>query len=359
MQGYYSKLGGRGSGNTGSAACEAAPKEEGSSFIKRRSRKFDRTCANQRVTWVLSRDRPSHICQSRSQTQIPAWECKKKMDGRLFRYSTEDKNLIGFVSLTASRAVCSNAIILVPGLSDGFMSLNYTEHLSKELIAINFSLVQVNLSSSFYQFGISSLQNDCKELTQLVKYIKSEYDFQKIVFLGHSTGTQDALWFAKYSEACKLIDGFILQAPVSDRDSMDEMDSTPCMLEEACKLKVAYKMDTLLSEKFEGAPITAYRYLSLAERLGDDDMFSVDLTKEELKSIIPKMQVPIALCYSAEDEFVPNMEGLRELAKRLSDVLKETSPKVDVKYFSGDHGLSKPECYVPFVEYVCNFVSAL
>ena len=285
--------------------------------------------------------------------------CSEEMDGQMFRYSTEDKNLIGFISLTSSRTVCSNALILVPGLTDGFMAMNYTEYLSKELMAINFSLVQVNLSSSFYQFGMSSLQNDCKELTQLVKYITNEYSFQKIVLLGSSTGTQDALWFAKHSEACKLIDGFILQAPISDRDIMAEMDSTPCMLEEARKLRAAGKFDALLSEKFEGAPITAYRYLSLAERLGDDDMFSVDLTMEELKSIIPKVQVPIALCYSAEDEYIPNMEGLREMAKRLSGILEGTSPRVDVKYFGGDHGLSKPQYYRPFVEYVCCFVSTL
>ena len=279
----------------------------------------------------------------------------------MFRYSaeSEDKHLIGFVSLTSSRTVCSNALILVPGLTDGFMAMNYTEHLSKELISINFSLVQVNLSSSFCQFGISSLQNDCKELTQLVKYIKDEYKFQNIVFLGSSTGTQDALWFAKHSEASKLINGFILQAPISDRDVMAEMDSTPHMLEEAHKLKATGKIDTLLSEKFEGAPITAYRYLSLAERLGDDDMFSVDLTMDELKSIIPKVQVPIALCYSAEDQYVPNMEGLREMAKRLRGILEETSPRVDVEYFSGNHELSKPEHYLPFVKYVCDFVCTL
>ena len=275
----------------------------------------------------------------------------------MFRYSEEDKNLIGFVSLTSFRTVCSNSVILVPGLTDGFMSMNYTEYLSKELIAINFSLVQVNLSSSFYQFGISSLQNDSKELTQLVKYIKNEYNFQKIFILGSSTGTQDALWFAKHSEACKLIDGFILHAPISDRDVMAEMDSTQHMLEEAHKLRSGGNLDALLSEKFEGAPITAYRYLSLAERLGDDDMFSVDLTSEELKCVIPKVPVPIALCYSTEDEYVPNMEGLRETAKRLRTILEETSPKVDVKYFSGDHGLSKPEYYIPFIEYVCRFVS--
>ena len=69
--------------------------------------------------------------------------------------------------------------------------------------------------------------------------------------------------------------------------------------------------------------------------------------------------MPIALCYSAEDECVPNMEGLREMAKRLRAVLEETSPKVDVKYFSGDHGLSRPEYYLPFVEYVCTFVRTL
>ena len=284
---------------------------------------------------------------------------KLKMDGQMFRYSTKDKNRVGFVSHAESRNVCSNAIIFIPGLMSGFMGTTYVEHLSKELTAKDFSLVQVNLSSSFYQFGTSSLQKDCIELTQLVKHIKNEYKFQKIVFLGSSTGTQDALWFAKHSEACKLIDGFILQAPVSDRDIIAEMDSTPRMLEEARKLRAASKIDALLSEKLIGAPITAFRYLSLAERLGDDDMFSVDLTMEELKSIIPKVQVPIALCYSAEDQSVPNKEGQREMTKKLRGVLEETSPRVDVKYFSGDHWLSKPEHYQPFVKYVCDFVYTL
>ena len=277
----------------------------------------------------------------------------------MFRYSPEDKNLLGFVSLTSTRTVCNNGLILVPGLSDGFMSLNYTEDLSKQLLTKDFSLVQVNLSSSFNQFGLSSLQNDCDELTQLVKYIKKEYSFQKLVFLGHSTGTQDALYFAKHSEARTLIDGFILQAAVSDREIISGMEGTTSMLEEARKLKQEGKLDSLLSHRFEGAPITACRYLSLSERLGDDDMFSADLTREELRGILPKVQVPISLCYSADDEYVTDREGQREMALRVDSVLKETSPKVEMKYFSGDHGLSKSEQYLPFVEYVCSFVSAV
>ena len=290
-----------------------------------------------------------HVTRQR----YPPLYFRLKMDGQMFHFSTEDKNLIGFVSLMDSGIVCSNAIVFLPGLGGGFMCTNYVEHLSKELITKDFSLVQVNLSSAFYQFGVSSLEKDCTELTQLVRYIKDKYKFQKIAILGSSTGTQDALWFAKHSEACKLIDGFILQAPISDRDVIANFDSTPHMLEEAHKLRDAGKMDALLSERFLGAPITAYRYLSLAERLGDDDMYSIDLTTDELKSIIPRVQVPIALCYSAEDEYVPNMEGLRGTAKRLRAVLEESSPKVDLKYFSGDHGLSKPEYYLSFVEYVC------
>ena len=47
------------------------------------------------------------------------------------------------------------------------------------------------------------------------------------------------------------------------------------------------------------------------------------------------------------------------MALRLDSVLKETSPKVEMKYFSGDHGLSKLEYYLPFVEYVYSFVSKM
>ena len=54
------------------------------------------------------------------------------------------------------------------------------------------SSVQVNLASSFIQFGFNSLQTDVEDLTDLVTHIEDNYDFEKIVFMGSSTGKQES-----------------------------------------------------------------------------------------------------------------------------------------------------------------------
>lgn len=283
------------------------------------------------------------------------------MDVRMFRFSEEKRNLVAFVSLTKeNHQVCNNAVILVPGLTDGVLSMNYTELLSSELSKIDFSVVQVNLSSSFNQFGFSNLKNDCDELTQLMKVLKAKFRFQKIVFLGHSTGAQDALYYVRYSEAASLVDAIVLQGAVSDREIIPFEDNAASMLDEAKKLRQEGKEDAFLSNRmFDEAPITASRFLSLAGRLTDDDMFSVDLSEEELKPILSPVKVPISLCFSADDEYVHDKVAQKVLAEKMVSILKKNCEKVDCKYFSGNHGLSKPEYYQPFVEYICDFVKSV
>ena len=275
----------------------------------------------------------------------------------MFRFSDDKSNLVSFVSLTKDdHEVCNNAVVLVPGLTDGVMSMKYTQLLSIELLKIDFSVVQVNLSSSFNQFGFSDLKTDCDELTQLMKFIKEKLNFNKIVFLGHSTGTQDALYFVRHSEASSLVDAIVLQAAVSDRESIHLEPNAAEMLDEAKKLKQEGKEDAFLTCKLAGAPITVSRFLSLAGRLTDDDMFSVDLSREELTPILSPVKVPISLCFSANDQYVIDKDAQRGVAEKMVQILKKNSPKVDCKYFPGDHGLTKPEHFKPFVEHVCDFV---
>ena len=277
----------------------------------------------------------------------------------MFHYSEEDKNLVGFVSLKEDGTVCSNALVLVHGLTGGFMSLSYTEHLSSELLKINYSLVQANLSSSYLQFGFKSLKSDCADLTKLMKKIKELYSFQRVAMLGHSTGAQDALYFTRYGEAADSLDVVILQGAVSDHDYYATQKEIPQMRKEAEKLKEEGKENAILTERIYGAPITADRFLSLAGRLTDEDMFSVDLTEEELKPILSPVRVPILLCFSEHDENIPDKQGQKAYAGRMIDILKNNSPRVECRYFPGDHGLSKMEYYEPFVNCVCEFLLSL
>ena len=65
------------------------------------------------------------------------------------------------------------------------------------------------------------------------------------------------------------------------------------------------------------APINASRYLSLTQRLGEDDMFSNDLTESELRSRLGHVDVPTMIVLSGSDEYVPPSVAPRELGSRL------------------------------------------
>jgi pimeloyl-ACP methyl ester carboxylesterase len=282
------------------------------------------------------------------------------MEGKMFNFSGHDKNLVTFVSVGENHDVCTNALLLIPGVTDGFMSMAYSNSLARELKALDYSLVQAQISSSFMQFGFSSIQKDCEELTALVLFLKEQLNFKKIVLLGHSTGAQDSVYFLRHSMVKEHIEAVILQGAVGDRDIISSDHSLLPMLEEARQLREEGKGDVLLCNFFYDAPVTASRFLSLAERLSDEDMFSVDLTKDELGEIFRHIKIPISLCFSSNDEYVSNQPAQREMAARLVRVLKDTgSPIVECHYYDGNHGLSEEVMYMPFVKDLVLFLKKI
>ena len=103
-----------------------------------------------------------------------------------------------------------------------------------------------------------------------------------------------------------------------------------------------------------------HRLLSLAGKLTDDDMFSTDLTVEELDPVLSCIdRIPIQLCFSENDEYVPDHPAQKELAQRMIRVLEKYSNRVEWKYYVGNHGLSEPQFYEPFVKDVVKFTASL
>ena len=284
------------------------------------------------------------------------------IEGEMFGFCKKDKNLVAFVSTCKEpyKRICTNAVILLPGLGDGFMSLSYTWFLKLELQKIDFSLVQVNLSSSFNQFGFSSLKQDSKEIGKLIDALKTRYNFQRIVMIGHSTGNQDVLYFLRHGDPhlTQHVSAIILQAAVSDRDVMVTFKETPRMTNESSELVREGKGDHFLSDRLYDAPITADRYSSLIGRLTPDDMFSVDLREEELKGVLGAVKVPVLMCFSEEDEYVPNRAEQRAMTDRMVSVLTGQGVIVKCVFMPGDHGLTSKHYYQPFVEQVCGFIQA-
>ncbi|CAN0165462.1 unnamed protein product [Pylaiella littoralis] len=104
--------------------------------------------------------------------------------------------------------------------------------------------------------------------------------------------------------------GVVLQAPVSDRENLATLPGTESLIEEA---KTRRGGEDLMPVAADEAPITAARFLSLATKEGDDDMFSADLSSEERHSRLGHMaSVPTAAFLSGADQFVPPLPPVPE-----------------------------------------------
>ena len=183
-------------------------------------------------------------------------------------------------------------VIFIGGLTDGFMTCPIVHSLTPILVDRRYSLVQFVMSSSYRQFGTSSLAQDCIELVKLIEYLQNKRNRRKLFLLGHSTGCQDIFWYLKHGiTADHCVYGANVQAPVSDRDFIfwfaPEMASRA--LTAAEELLASGCPNDLLRRSLENIAMTAYRTHSLYARLGDDDYFSADMSLEECKAKFNKL----------------------------------------------------------------------
>eukprot|EP01065_Artemidia_motanka_P053558 TRINITY_DN9969_c0_g1_i1.p1 TRINITY_DN9969_c0_g1~~TRINITY_DN9969_c0_g1_i1.p1 ORF type:complete len:134 (+),score=50.07 TRINITY_DN9969_c0_g1_i1:509-910(+) len=122
--------------------------------------------------------------------------------------------------------------------------------------------------------------------------------------------------------------------------------------------------DELMPRAADVAPMTAYRYRSLYTRLADDDMFSSDLTDEELQRIL-KVGVPTLVVQSAADEYVPDHVDREKQARRIHAACASSCDagaggKGGVVVLPGaDHGVAQEPAQELFIEEVAKFLSSL
>ena len=280
-----------------------------------------------------------------------------QLQGTLFKYGWGSAN-VAFKSGSGAKAA-----IVLGGLTDGFFCCRYVEPLARALEQEGVSVVQTLLSSSYQMYGTSSLDRDAEELAQLVRHLKSDAGVTDYGIVGHSTGCQDAVRFVRHC----LKDGeiekprfVVLQAPVSDRESLDMSPSTWKSIDVARELisraQGEDERDKVLmphSTQEDGAPITARRFLSLATRGGDDDVFSSDFTDEELRSAVGHMEgVPTLVLQSGADEYIPRSVDAKGLAERLAGAMGGTAAARTIE--GAGHALA--EHVAEAVEIISGFV---
>lgn len=217
------------------------------------------------------------------------------------------------------------------GLTDGLGTVPYVAPLAKALESTDWSVLWVLLSSSYGGWGVGGIDQDVEEIGQCVDYVRGleSKSSGKVVVMGHSTGSQDVLHYLsaanpvpKRQDALEeklkhtqrpVLDGAILQAPMSDREglltTLKAEEGTP----QGTEIRAAYdqcvdhakrqpyttgdnglKLEAILPQNLSAklgfpsdTPLSARRFLSLAspdspQHPEEDDLFSSDLTDQRL-----------------------------------------------------------------------------
>lgn len=149
--------------------------------------------------------------------------------------------------------------------------------------------------------------------------------------MGNSTGCQDVLGYCSFEGSRPLVDGAILQAPVSDREAFgflfppEDYEKGNELAQQMVKEGRADEMlPNHVSLPILGARCTARRWLSLTspgpEHAGEDDMFSSDLDDRRFQStfgVAAKRGVALMILFSGNDESVPSTVDKEALVARM------------------------------------------
>ncbi|CAK7240649.1 MAG: hypothetical protein STHCBS139747_002095 [Sporothrix thermara] len=235
-------------------------------------------------------------------------------------YDSPTRGSCAYELVTANSADARHALIFIGGLTDGPHTTPYIRTIAKHLATadaakgLGYSVFELRMQSSFHGYGFKRLTDDVADLSALVKHLKTKLGRDKIVFLGHSTGCQDQMAYAKAMKAGESaeVNAFILQAPVSDRQCLvpyfkpGEHEMTVAATEKMIK---EGKEDEIVPREFMPemikAPHSAYRWHSLISFNGDDDFFSSDLPDERLAGDWSQFTKPVLVLTSEKDECVP------------------------------------------------------
>ncbi|KKY23572.1 putative dolichol-phosphate mannosyltransferase [Phaeomoniella chlamydospora] len=262
----------------------------------------------------------------------------------------------------------TKAIILIGGYTDGPHTLGLVQTTAAHLATTlpEWSVFEIRMSSSYSGCGHGSLDQDIKEISKLVRYLRG-IGKQKIVIIGHSTGSQDCIHYHLNAQSSNPVDGFVMQGPVSDREWLAMMIPSDQL---AQRKKIAADMiaDGKAQEMMPREtgwlsflpPATAYRYNSMASKGGDDDYFSSDLSDETLKGTFGKLSKPTLILHSDDDETVdPKLDKVALIKKWASFAPQGTVNELSGTIPGASHAVKQPESRVWFAETVEKFLKTV
>jgi hypothetical protein len=242
------------------------------------------------------------------------------------------------------------------------------------------SLFTLNLSSSYQAWGFGHLDRDTDEVAECIRYINDYKTAKfgpgsKVVLMGHSTGSQCVLHylsrpnphtripaFDRGLEHVKrpVLDGGIMQAPVSDREAILWIMREGFLGRSPSELRATYDKLVALAKEAVGkdgscdsmlpipltsqfgypanTPVSCRRFLSLVspespQSPGEDDMFSSDLGDECLGKTFGMiaeqglLRNRLMVLMSGADQSVPDWVDKEKLLERWRNVADHNGTK--------------------------------
>lgn len=313
-----------------------------------------------------------------------------------------------------------HSLLFLGGLGDGVATVDYMADLVTALEPTPWSIFTVNLSSSLDGWGRGSLDLDIEEIAQCVQYVReyktAKFGSGRVAVMGHSTGSQDVLSYLYRPNPLPrspginlgltyvkrpVIDGAIMQAPVSDREAIlnvledgTHRDSPASITEHYNKMIDFARKNTFAADGTVDVmlpiewttriypvttPISCRRFLSLAspdspERPSSDDLFSSDLSDDRLRQTFGAIATQgllrhkLMVLYSGRDRSVPKRVDKHKLLERWQKAANQDG-KVEIwdsensmVIPNASHALSDPDQEKPrriLVAMVTNYLKAL
>ncbi|ORZ24517.1 hypothetical protein BCR42DRAFT_342853 [Absidia repens] len=274
--------------------------------------------------------------------------------GTLFTYHNSTR----LTAFESGAEDSDKAFIFLEGLGDGYNGVPYLGVLNDAVTKLGYSLYQIQTTSFYKGYGASSLANDAKELDYLIGYLKEHRNKKHFVVMGHSTGCQDSYWHNKNGQYRKDVSAYILQAPASDREwYADDFPGWPEHLKLATRMREEGRGSEWMPRSISEIPVTADRFFSLYSHGGDDDVFSTDLTDEELDHLYKDVNQPMLAMHGEIDEYYRSPVDQMVILKRLQKACPAFKKIAVIP--GATHKVVSPQAQTVLVELVSSFLDTI
>lgn len=219
-----------------------------------------------------------------------------------------------------------------PGSCEGDRVTNTAKLLEKKgFLVLRFDFSGTNKSDG--KFADKLMSREAEDIKYAIDYLEKNFDFNKLVLHGHSTGAIDA---GLYAYKDNRIDKLILSGGVDRLDNSYNLDFSKLQIKE-------FLTKGYITYKKRPGENKSWLHNKKLKKAFYDEYFTLDL-----KSAIKKYKKPLLVMHGSKDVDVPLQKG-----KAL--YVSANKPKKMVIIEGADHKLTKKKWLNEFIKEVSKF----